>query len=68
MKTGDLVTIKPHVQPPHLYGLGLVLCDACPMGLYDKEVQAVQVMWTKLPHKQPQWLVVDRLELFCEGR
>ena len=63
MKTGDLVTIKPHVQPPELYGFGLVISDSAPMGVYDKEVQAVQVMWTKLPHKDPQFILVERLEL-----
>ena len=63
MKTGDLVTIKPHVQPPALYGVGLVISDVTPIGVYAKEVQAVQVMWTKLPHKDPQFIPVERLEL-----
>ena len=35
MQIGDLVTIKPHVQPPHIYGVGLVV-DQCVTDIKEK--------------------------------
>ena len=44
MRPGDLVRMKPHVQPPELYGTGVVvkvesLCDHNPLAV------RVEVVW-----------------------
>ena len=54
MSPGDLVRMKEHVQPPHLYGPGLVL-EVKSMGasyFFDR----IKVKWTKLPHKKAGWM------------
>ena len=55
MHPGDLVKMKEHVQPPALYGIGLVLDirkTTRPKYMFDK----IKVKWSKLPHKKAGWL------------
>ena len=69
MKVGDLVQIKPHVQPPHLYGIGLVIGKqeaATPTSSWP--VTRIRVRWSKLPHKVPMWLRAASVELVNENR
>lgn len=63
MKVGDLVTIKPHVQPPHLYGVGLVV-DRYELAGIEK----IKVRWGKLPKKDPSILNPWSVELISESR
>ena len=69
MKVGDLVTIKPHVQPPHIYGVGLVI-DSYTTGVepWGKEVEKIKVMWSRLPNKRPMYFSADNAELVDENR
>ncbi len=69
MKVGDLVTIKPHVQPPHIYGVGLVIeIQTTDIETWGKEVKKVKVMWSKLPNKTPMYFNADNAELVNESR
>ena len=67
MKIGDLVTIKPHVQPPHIYGVGLVIdIQTTDIETWGKEVEKIKVMWSKLPNKTPMYFNADNAELVNE--
>tara|TARA_B100001250_G_C19744992_1_gene764852 strand:+ start:709 stop:918 length:210 start_codon:yes stop_codon:yes gene_type:complete len=69
VKVGDLVTIKPHVQPPHIYGVGLVIeIQTTDIETWGKEVKKVKVMWSKLPNKTPMYFNADNAELVNESR
>ena len=69
MKVGDLVTIKPHVQPPHIYGVGLVI-DSYTTGVepWGKEVEKIKVMWSRLPNKAPMYFNAINAELVNASR
>ena len=66
MQIGDLVTIKPHVQPPHIYGVGLVV-DRCVTDVneknFKKRIVKIKVRWSKLPNKTPMFLNAVNVEL-----
>ena len=69
MKVGDLVTIKPHVQPPNLYGVGLVVESyTTDIETWGKEVQKIKVMWSKLPNKAPMYFNACNADLINEAR
>ena len=64
MQVGDLVTIKSHVQPPHLYGAGLVIDQyVTDLETYGREIEKVKVRWSKLPNKTPMFLNAVNVEL-----
>ena len=69
MKVGDLVTIKPHVQPPHIYGVGLVIdVQTTDIETWGKEVQKIKVKWSRLPNKVPMYFNADNADLVNENR
>ena len=69
MKVGDLVAIKPHVQPPHIYGVGLVIdVQTTDIETWGKEVEKIKVMWSRLPNKTPMYFSTDNAELVNESR
>ena len=71
MQIGDLVTIKPHVQPPHIYGVGLVV-DRCVTDVneknFKKRIVKIIVRWGKLPHKVPMFFNAEAVELLSASR
>jgi hypothetical protein len=69
VKVGDLVTIKPHVQPPHFYGVGLVVGHYFThVETWGKEVEKIKVQWSKLPNKTPTYFNAFNAELVNENR
>ncbi len=59
MQVGDLVTIRPAVAPPHLYGVGLVMSvrgDRC------------FVAWPTMPDREPKSCARQFLEVVSESR
>ena len=62
MRVGDLVTIKPHVQPPHLYGAGVIVEVEHRTAGYHKPMKAVKVKWSKIPNKEPMFIWADKVE------
>ena len=71
MNIGDLVTIKPHVQPPHMYGVGLVV-DQHVTDIkeknFKKRIEKIKVRWSKLPHKVPMFFNAEAVELLSASR
>ena len=68
MEIGDLVTIKPHVQPPHLYGVGLVVDQyVTDVETWGKEIEKIKVRWAKLPDKTPMFLNAENVELLSNA-
>ena len=68
-KTGDLVAMRPHVQPPHLYGIGLVIAHGVTdIKSWGQEFEKIKVRWSKLPDKVPMWLNAEVAELISERR
>lgn len=69
MNIGDLVTIKPHVQPPHIYGVGLVVDHmVTDVETWGKEVEKIKVRWGKLPNKAPMFMNAENVELLSASR
>ena len=69
MKVGDLVTIKPHVQPPNIYGVGLVVDHmVTDVETWGKEIEKIKVVWAKLLNKTPVFLNAGNVELISESR
>ena len=69
MNIGDLVTIKPHVQPPHIYGVGLVVDHmVTDVETWGKEVEKIKVRWGKLPNKVPMFMNAENVELLSASR
>ena len=69
MKVGELVTIKPHVQPPHIYGVGLVIdVQTTDIETWGKEIQKIKVKWSRLPNKTPMYFDADNADLVNESR
>ena len=62
MQVGDLVTIHPHVQPPPLYGVGLVIEVEHRTAGYHKPMVAVKIKWSKLPDNQPRFTWASNVE------
>ena len=68
MQIGDLVTIKPHVQPPQHYGVGLVVDQyVTDVETWGKEVEKIKVRWGKLPDKTPMFLNAENVELLSSA-
>ena len=71
MQIGDLVTIKPHVQPPHIYGVGMVVYQ-CVTDVnernFKKRIEKIKVRWSKLPHKVPMFFNAENAELLSASR
>ena len=59
MKVGDLVTIRPAVAPPQLYGVGLII---------KIEDMRCFVQWSELPDKPPGGCAPWGLELISGSR
>ena len=59
MQVGSLVTIKPAVAPPHLYGVGLVVAikDGRPL-----------IAWPTMPDRKPHSCAAQFLELVSASR
>ena len=68
MKVGDLVTIKPHVQPPALYGIGLIIEIQEAVPTYGGLRTKARVKWSKLPDKKPMFVGTQSLEVVNESR
>ncbi len=69
MRVGDLVTIKPHVQPPHIYGVGLVVDQyVTDVESWGKEIEKIKVRWGKLPDNVPMFINADAVELLSASR
>ena len=64
MQIGDLVTIKPHVQPPQHYGVGLVVDQyVTDVESWGKEIEKIKVRWAKLPNETPMFMCSENVEL-----
>ena len=59
MQVGDLVTIKPVVARPELYGVGLVV---------KIKSRRCFVQWSTMPDRQPRSCEIAFLELVSESR
>ncbi len=59
MKVGDLVTIRPAVASPHLYGVGLVM---------SVTGERCFVAWPTMPDREPKGCAIQFLELISESR
>ena len=59
MKVGDLVTIRPAVAPPHLYGIGLVMAVTG---------ERCFVAWPTMPDREPSSCAAQFLELVNASR
>ena len=67
MQVGDLVTIKSHVQPPHLYGIGLVLDIRYEVPMYTKLQTQIKVRWSNLPDKVPMFLSAMSVDVVSDA-
>ena len=66
MQVGDLVTIRPSVQPPHLYGIGLVVKVDGPTAQPDgpsTRADRVYVRWPTMPDRELKSCARYALEL-----
>ena len=55
MKVGDLVKMRPSVQPPHLYGIGLIVEVTGPAAQPDgpsTRADRVYVRWPTMPDRE----------------
>ena len=59
MKVGDIVTIRPAVAPPQLYGVGIVV---------KVEDMRCFVQWSRLPDKPLRGCAPWALEAINESR
>jgi len=59
MQVGDLVTIRPAVAPPQLYGVGIII---------KIENTRCFVQWSELPDKLPGGCAPWGLEIISENR
>ena len=67
MDIGDLVTIKPHVQPPKIYGVGLVLDIKYNVPTYTKLQTQIKVKWSNLPYKRAMFLSAMSVDVISNG-
>ncbi len=61
MKVGDLVTIRPAVAPPELYGVGLIV-EVTP------QARRCLVKWSMMPDREPRSCAMPFLELISASR
>ena len=60
MKPGDLVRMRASIQPPRLYGIGLVMKTS---GLRGYPDQKIFVKWPTMPDREPKANARYALEL-----
>jgi hypothetical protein len=65
MNVGDLVTIRPAVAPPKLYGIGLVVKVT---GLRGQPYQKCYVKWPTMPDRELRPCARYALELVSGSR
>jgi len=61
MKVGDLVTIRPAVAPPELYGVGLIVA-------VTPQARRCLVKWSTMPDREPRSCAMPFLERISESR
>ena len=56
MKVGDLVKMKAHIQPPHLYGIGIIM-------KISFDGRHCWVRWSEMPNRELKGCAPHALEL-----
>jgi len=64
MNVGDLVRMRPSVQPPRLYGIGLIVKVSPP----NTRAQRCYVRWPTMPDRELKSCPQYALELVSESR